>query len=128
MSLSKSKEIEIVADRMSQFQGRKSDKLLPLASVRLTRITRDHPRVRRGASVRAAISIAELTSVLMVDGAYFETAFMHAALLALPTRIEIERDMDSEKSAHEEAQALIRDWATEVLATIQGPNHLKKKT
>ena len=120
-------EIEIVAAKLAAFQGRKSDKLLPLAAVTLTRATRGHERIKRGASVRAAIAIAELTSALMSDGAYFETAFLTAALLALPTRIEIERDLESSEGVHAQTEALIRDWVKDILEEVQSGPKLKKK-
>lgn len=52
------------------------------ASVQLTRATRSDPRIRRGASVRAAIAIADLA--VRLDG-----DVLRAAALALPTRIEL---------------------------------------
>lgn len=124
---SEAEEIEIVSERLQRFQGRKSDKLLPLAAVRLVRSTRGHERIKRGASVRAAIAIAELTSGLMSDGAYFETAFLTAALLALPTRMEIERDLDSKESLHVQAEILIKDWVKGILEDVQSGPKLKKK-
>ena len=51
-------------------------------AVSLVRATREDPRVRRGASVRAAIAIADLAAALDGDIAA-------AARLALPTRIEL---------------------------------------
>lgn len=51
-------------------------------AVALVRATREDPRVRRGASVRAAIAIADLADALGGDVAA-------AARLALPTRIEL---------------------------------------
>lgn len=52
------------------------------AAVALTRATRTDPRVRRGASVRAAIAIADIAARLDGD-------VLAAAALALPTRIEL---------------------------------------
>ncbi len=52
-------------------------------AVSLVRETRNHPQIRRGASIRAAISIVELTSQLPGPD-----SFLQAALMALPTRIE----------------------------------------
>ncbi len=52
------------------------------AAVALVRSTRTDPRVRRGASVRAAIAIADLTVALDGD-------LVAAAGLALPTRVEL---------------------------------------
>ena len=58
-----------------------SDEIVDEA-VRLARATRFHPRVRRGASVRAAVAIADLA--VQLDG-----DVDRAARLALPTRIEL---------------------------------------
>jgi MoxR-like ATPase len=58
-----------------------SDEIVDEA-VRLARATRFHPRVRRGASVRAAVAIADLA--VQLDG-----DVNRAAGLALPTRIEL---------------------------------------
>ena len=52
------------------------------ASVALARATRHDPRVRRGASVRAALAIADIAARLDGD-------VLRAARLALPTRIEL---------------------------------------
>jgi MoxR-like ATPase len=51
-------------------------------AVSLARATRNDPRIRRGASVRAAVAIADLAAALDGDVAL-------AARLALPTRIEL---------------------------------------
>ena len=81
------------------------------AAVSLTRMTRNYPRVRRGASVRAAMSVGDITLALMNNGQPHEAAFIQAALLALPTRIEIEEDTDLETSWQAERKELIRGWA-----------------
>ncbi len=57
------------------------------AAVSLVRATRQDPRFRRGASVRAAIAIVELAGALDGDVAA-------AAALALPTRVELADDAD----------------------------------
>ena len=51
-------------------------------AVALVRATRDDPRIRRGASVRAAVAIADIANRLDDD-------VTRAAALALPTRIEL---------------------------------------
>ena len=119
-------EVSIVSDRLKVF-SKKANQLLPLASVRLTRLTRNHPRVKRGASVRAALSIAEIASVLMAEGSSLPQAFVAAVLMALPTRIEIERDAESEQSVREEMVALLKKWADSVLEEISGEGKQKKK-
>ena len=58
----------------------------------LVRATREDPRVRRGASVRAAISIALLATRLAADGMKAEEAFARAVATALPTRLELADD------------------------------------
>jgi len=105
----------------------KEVKYLPLAAVRLIRMTRNHPRIRRGASVRAALSIAEIADVMIRGRNSFQDAFISAALLALPTRIEIEREADSEKSIRVEMESLIQEWAETVLAELEAGS-VKKKT
>jgi MoxR-like ATPase len=119
-------EVSIVQERLKDF-SKKSDKLLPLASVRLARLTRNHPRVKRGASVRAALSVAEIAAVLMEEGKDFKQAFIAAALMALPTRIEIERDADSARSARADLEELLREWSESVLSELHGEPKQKKK-
>lgn len=120
------------ADEIAIVQGRlkapstSDERILPRAAVRIARITRDHPRVRRGASVRAAMSVAEIASVLMKDGLSLAEAFTTAVLMALPTRIEIEREAESDRSVRAEAESLLQDWARSVLDDLGAD--LKKKT
>jgi MoxR-like ATPase len=103
-----------------------NEKLISIAAVKIVRMTRRHPRIRRGASVRAAMSIAEIVVVLMNDGKTLEQAFLSAALMALPTRIELEREVEIEGATHIEVEDLLRGWAEEVLREIQ-EGDLKKK-
>jgi MoxR-like ATPase len=120
---SEEEEIKIVEEKVS---GPLLHDKLSLASVGLARLTRLHPRVRRGASVRAAISVAEIANVLMKQGKDFENAFSQAAFLAFPTRIEIEHEADSELSVREELEVLLKDWIQAVLAQISGAGVKKK--
>ena len=118
---SQEEETAIVRDRISDAQLPKSDfEKLCKASVLLARLTRAHERIRRGASVRAAISVAEIAAVLMREGADFRAAFLDAALMALPTRIEIEHEADSERSIREETETLLKEWVREVLGQLDG--------
>lgn len=90
-------------------------------AVGITQATRSDPVVRRGASVRAAIAIAELTAALLREsnGADFGAALETGALLALPTRIEIERTTDvpgAEPQTQQQAiEAYVRDLVRELL-------------
>ena len=72
---------------------------LAAAAVAIARATRSDPRIRRGASVRAAIAIAEIAAALHDDGAALADAIEEAAQIALPTRIEIARDFGDESDA-----------------------------
>lgn len=58
-------------------------------AVWIARRTRDHPNVRRGASVRAAMSISQLASGLSDD---LVEGMRKAAHMALPTRIEMREE------------------------------------
>ncbi|MFH1057180.1 MAG: MoxR family ATPase [Pseudomonadota bacterium] len=72
-----------------------ADDLLISQAVFIARSTRTHPRVRRGASVRAAASIAALAQRL--GGG--EEGLAKAARLALPTRIELNDELDENGGA-----------------------------
>jgi MoxR-like ATPase len=134
-------EIAIVQDRL-QLQGElvPGAELLPLAEVRLARHTRTNLRVKRGASVRAALSVAEIGAVLIQTGKQsFREAFLMAALMALPTRIEIEREAESELSFRHEVESLIKEWVKDILDSLNiqsdlstqnqiADKNLKKKT
>jgi MoxR-like ATPase len=98
---------------------------LSKASVLLARMTRDHERIRRGASVRAAISVAEIAAVLIEEGDDFNKAFLKAVLMALPTRIEIELEAESDRSMREEVEALLKSWAQAVLDQLSGNSRKK---
>jgi hypothetical protein len=60
------------------------------------------------------------------DGSEFRKAFLSAALMALPTRIEIEREADTDQSLREEVESLLQEWAESVLDELEG-SHEKKK-
>ncbi len=118
-------EEQIVSERLGEVRQAPR---LALAAVRLARATREHPRVRRGASVRAALSVAEIARVLIESGKTFVEAFVAAAIMALPTRIEIERESESDRSARAEIESLIQEWANSILSELDGDDELKKKT
>jgi MoxR-like ATPase len=60
-------------------------------AVKIVRATRSNPKFRRGASVRAAISMAELAQYWMKSGRSRQESLYLASLLSLPTRVEMER-------------------------------------
>ena len=125
---SEAEEIEIVSRRLRKIPaGKKTEAGLPIAAVRLARLTREHPRIRRGASIRAAQSVAEITAVLLGEGLSFVSAFIAAAMMALPTRIEIEREADSDRSMRSEIEALVKELAEAALEGKGSREDLKKK-
>ncbi len=115
---SESDELKIVRAQLGS-KAAETD-ALTAAAVRIVRITRKHPRVRRGASVRAALSISQVGAVFLKEGKSLEDAFMEACLLSLPTRIEIEREGES-TTLREEIEGLIKDWAKEALTANPPP-------
>lgn len=117
-------ETQIVTEHLTQAGPiHKASRLLPLAAVRLARKTRSHPRIRRGASVRAALSVTDIAYVLMQkEKKTFQEAFLTAVLLALPTRIEIERDADSEHSQRAELEAILKESCEAVLEELDAPD------
>ena len=88
---SEDEEIAIVHRRTSLDDAR-----LIRPVVKLVRATRTHPDVRRGASVRAAMSISVLAYQLTSDR---RASIREAAHMALPTRIEVKDD--ARQSVHE---------------------------
>ncbi|MGE0614272.1 MAG: AAA family ATPase [Bacteriovoracia bacterium] len=64
-------------------------------AVALVRATREDRRFRRGASVRAAISVAEVADELRKEGMAADQAFLNAAWMCLPTRIELDQESEA---------------------------------
>ena len=78
-------EVEIV--RLNLSKELNAETGIIRKAVEIVRATREAPQIRRGASVRAAISIVELA--VQFKG---QDAIKRAARIALPTRIELEDD------------------------------------
>ena len=74
----------------------------------ITRRTRDHPNIRRGASIRAAMSMIQLCSPLAADT---EEGMRRAAHLALPTRIEMREE--SRATADEVIDSIVDECFSE---------------
>jgi MoxR-like ATPase len=79
-------ELEIV--RLNLPENTREHARLIREAVSIARATRESPKIRRGASVRAAISMVELAA--HIDGS---NALRTAARIALPTRIELADDV-----------------------------------
>jgi MoxR-like ATPase len=94
---SREEEIDIVvANTAEGDRGRVS------RAVDIGRATRRHPAIKRGASVRAAIAMVQIARRLGQPEDLLE-----AALLALPTRIEVKEDVERE------VEDIIRDLVEE---------------
>ncbi|MFN7685494.1 MAG: AAA family ATPase [Oligoflexia bacterium] len=98
------------------------------AAVTLARMTRINPRIKRGASVRAAQAVAEIAAALVEQKTTggLEQAFVTAALLALPTRIELERDAEASGSHADELRALVSELAKDAFSGAESPSVKKK--
>ncbi len=76
----------------------------------LIRVSRTDPRIRRGASIRAALSLVELTAAWIKRGYTEDRALEEAALLVFPARLERDQDLDDEEASGPlSTEALIRD-------------------
>jgi hypothetical protein len=56
----------------------------------------------------------------------FEGAFLAAVILALPTRIEFEREAETGGSSRAESEELLTDWAKSVLDNLGNLSEKKK--
>ena len=88
---------------------------LARCAVQLVRGTRHHPRMKRGASLRAALSIAEIADYRIQAGHSFEQAFLDAVMLALPNRLEVELDLGTDSPARSELNAILTEETNKVL-------------
>lgn len=121
-------EHSIVLERLTHVRKLESGAdLIAKAAVRLTRATRNHPRIRRGASVRAALAIGDLTSSFMKIGNDFQSAFISAAQMALPTRMEMDRDSGAENALHAFTFELVSGLANEAIESLNTSFEEKKK-
>lgn len=92
-------EVEIVRKNYPKSK----DELIARA-VWITRRTRNHPNIRRGASIRAAMSMVRMTGTLSED--LFE-GVKKAAHMALPTRLEMREE--SKKTTEEVIEEIVRE-------------------
>jgi MoxR-like ATPase len=93
--------------------GFKDDRYLDLV-VELTRITRHHPKIKRGASVRAAIAIARiLAATKEAQGKITDQDFLDAVMAALPTRIEL-FGSEADGGAEAQTRSLVMELFEEV--------------
>ena len=96
---SETEEMEIVKRNLPKV----SEEVIARATW-IARRTRDHPNIRRGASVRAAMSIAQLAGTFSGDAV---EGMRKASHMALPTRIEMREE--SKKTADEVIDEIVNE-------------------
>ena len=87
--LTEEQEIAILSHHFTNTLSKDSIKQI----ITLIRRTREHPSIKRGASLRAALSIAELMNA--------GVSFREAALMALSTRIEVSNELNTKDTLEE---------------------------
>jgi len=86
------------------------DDLLVWRAVAVTRATRVHPKLKKGASVRAAIAMVTMAEQLRAEGVDEPAALRQAAVAALSTRTEVSDDLDADfGTALDEILAAVAD-------------------
>ncbi|HTL11674.1 MAG TPA: MoxR family ATPase [Bdellovibrionota bacterium] len=127
---SEAEELEITQARVgSKFTT--VDMGICARSVALARATRGHPRVRRGASVRAAIAVAEIAHALLEGGAATtaEEALSLAAAIGLANRVELLPDL-TETQGRDPLRMLLDEVGPKAglgPAPVRGEGSLEKK-
>lgn len=116
---SRDEEVEIVRSQLSV------EPQVAEYSVDLVRLTREDTRLRRGASVRAALSLAQLLKEFYSVKTDWAEALKEAALLSLATRVELEVEVASPGLPSLQFEDLVNEW---VRLVLQGVKTLKKKT
>jgi MoxR-like ATPase len=100
-------------------------------AVRLVRLTRNHPHIKRGASIRAAQSLLEIfikslestnPEVHSNDSPEFDDLFWRAARMALANRIELQTSKFSAQSFERSLDEILADLRNRL------QDELKKKT
>lgn len=81
-------------------------------AVALTRLTRSHSKIKRGASIRAAIAILEMLATKKSESLEHED-FWRAVRLALPTRIEL-NTAEFEGGYERQIEVILKDLELEL--------------
>jgi len=114
-----SEELAIVLESAERaFDSSQSLKKIARAAVHFVRLTRQDTAFKRGASIRTAQALCEVTAALVESGALFKDAFLQAATITVPHRVEITRealDQSSWKAILEElCEKAIKDEAPDL--------------
>jgi MoxR-like ATPase len=121
---SEEEEIEIIIQKLDEFlkSTKKSADLdmddvdkIGIISAKITRITRNHPNLRRGASIRAGIDLATLvlTNNMNLPVKIEQDQFwFDAAEMALSTKIELEESSETtlKNVIHDCVRSILRDF------------------
>jgi MoxR-like ATPase len=117
--LSETEEVEILVNSGIE-------KAVSNCAVQICRLTRNHPQIRRGASIRAMLGLAKLFEVLSkeiknADLKLIEKIWLDAAELSLLTRIEFNRESSSHvgASAKEEKRSVLKSIVLSVLSNSE---------
>lgn len=102
-------EMEILRTRFSE-----TDDYVLRCSLWITRRTRDHLNIRRGASIRAAMSMIQLHETLALD---VQEGLRRAAHLALPTRVEL----------REESRATVTEVIDQIVTECFSEDHSSQR-
>lgn len=78
-------------------------------AVALTRLTRSHPKIKRGASIRAAIAVLKMLASRAQSVKLSEQEFWAVVRLALPTRIELNSAETESGSFEQQIEAILRE-------------------
>lgn len=89
--------------------------------VRIVRKTREHPEIKRGASIRGAVDFVDLLKHNSNNSPLSETSYINAAIAALYTKIEMQ--VKAKKSKKE----VIREIVLEALREVMSEKSIKPK-
>jgi hypothetical protein len=121
---SEEEEIEIISQKLNEFltiskiveihDKELLDKISGISG-KITRITRGHPNLRRGASIRAGIDLATLVLTHYVNSPQKIESNMFwydAAEMALSTKIELEESSETtlKNVIHDCVRSVLRDF------------------
>lgn len=100
---SKEEEIKIVRSHVKE-----ADLSLVETIVDIVRSTRVHSGLKRGASVRASISVTEIATRLIAQGMNQEEALFEALLMGLMNRIEIAHSFEPELTQDKRVKLMLQ--------------------
>ena len=103
-------ECEIVRNAVADLGNLESHVKMAVA---LTRLTRSHPKIKRGASVRAAIAVLKVLRGLVGTRSITTEDLWSAIKVAFPTRIELSAS-ENQKEFEVECDTVLRELFEEL--------------